>query len=340
MKVSNNIIMNSRTIRTKQTIFAFVLFLFGTVALTSCGDDDGGDGPQKELESKSFAYHFHNGQTVPGAAYLGGHANNLMADLMVEEMDNGGSKITVTLENTIDGEMYMIHAHDAADAATTPNNTPYNEAPNADLFAQMANGNGSSVTVMQETTMSYSEIMENYAGFFVVHDPLQDVNTADITTYLIVGSFARAQDLTEFSSKEFMYDFNTGQLSADFAYDGAHANTLKAKLTVDQLADGTSRVTTWLMNTMDGEMYGTHAHDAADPMTTPNGTPYNESPNTDVYVNMIAGNGGTASAAQVSTMSYDDLTSTYEGFFVVHDPLQAVNTANPKTYVILGQFAK
>ncbi|NBC02007.1 MAG: hypothetical protein GVY15_14260 [Bacteroidetes bacterium] len=51
-------------------------------------------------------------------------------------MEDGNAAITVTLENTRDGECYSVHAHDAADPETTPNNTPYNEKPNADVFAQ------------------------------------------------------------------------------------------------------------------------------------------------------------------------------------------------------------
>jgi len=33
------------------------------------------------------------------------------------------------------------------------------------------------------------------------------------------------------------------------------------------------------------------------------------------------------------------LTSTYEAFFVIHDPLQALTTTDPTTYVVLGVFA-
>jgi hypothetical protein len=83
-----------------------------------------------------------------------------------------------------------------------------------------------------------------------------------------------------------------------------------------------------------------HAHDKADPASTPNGTPYDESPNAGVFATAVAGNGGTASVSGETTMSYTEITSTYEGFFVVHDPLQAVNTADVTTYVVLGDFAR
>ena len=94
------------------------------------------------------------------------------------------------------------------------------------------------------------------------------------------------------------------------------------------------------MNTLDGETYHIHAHDIADPATTPNGTPYIETPNSDVYVSMLEGNGDMAGSAVISTLSYDMILNNYDGFFVVHDPLQAIDTTDPTTYVILGIFAR
>ncbi len=41
-----------------------------------------------------------------------------------------------------------------------------------------------------------------------------------------------------------------------------------------------------------------------------------------------------------STLSYDALTTTYDGFLVVHDPLQDLTTVDPTTYEILGDFAR
>jgi len=78
----------------------------------------------------------------------------------------------------------------------------------------------------------------------------------------------------------------------------------------------------------------------ADAASTPNGTPYNETPNADVWVQMLTGNGGSVSATQLTTMTVTELTETYEGFLVVHDPLQAITTVDPTTYVILGSFAR
>jgi hypothetical protein len=265
--------------------------------------------------------------------------DNLMASMMVEEVSANETMISVTLTNTVDGEMYMIHAHDAADPATTPNGTPYDETPNGNVFTQMANGNGGNVTVSQTVSMSYSSIINDYEGFFVVHDPLQPISTTDISTYLVVGSFARMQAESNLSSMSYNYDFNTGQLDPSFEYSGMHNNDLSAQLKVQELANGSSRVTVALMNSMNGETYMVHAHDQADPMSTPNGTPYDETPNSDVLAFGIEGNGMTAYNSQISSMSYSDLTMNYSGFFVVHDPLQAIDTTDPTTYVVLGVFA-
>lgn len=322
-----------------KSLFALIAFSF-VFGLSSCEKDDDDPMQNPQLESKTFAYEFNNGQVVPSAAYNGAHPGNLMAELMVEEMADGNAMLSVKLMNTVEGEMYPVHAHDAADPASTPNGTPYNESPNANILVQMAEGNGGTVSLSQQTNMSYDELVNSYEGFFVVHDPMQPVNTADISTYVVVGSFAREQSPTNFNSASFMYDFNTGQIAPALAYNGSHPDDLGARLTVQELAGGMSRVSVELMNTIDGEMYPTHAHDKADPASTPNGTPYNETPNVDVLVVAIEGTGNAAYGGQLSSMSYTDLTSSYEAFFVVHDPLQPVNTADPTTYVVLGNFAR
>tara|TARA_B100000508_G_scaffold140085_1_gene139960 strand:+ start:52097 stop:53101 length:1005 start_codon:yes stop_codon:yes gene_type:complete len=295
--------------------------------------------PTPEMQSSTYNYEFNNGQVVASAAYDGMHMDNLTAMMEVEEVSANETMISVTLMNTVDGETYMIHAHDAADPANTPNGTPYDETPNGNVFTQMANGNGGDVTVSQTVSMSYSSIVNDYEGFFVVHDPLQTLSTVDISTYLIVGSFARTQAASNLSSMTYNYDFNTGQIDPSYAYSGSHATDLGATLKVQELADGTSRVSVSLMNSINGETYMVHAHDQADPMTTPNGTPYDETPNADVLAISIDGNGMTAYNNQISTMSYADLTSNYSAFFVVHDPLQAIDTTDPTTYVVLGVFA-
>lgn len=153
------------------------------VTLSSCGDDD--------LESMTFNYDFNTGQVAPDFVYDGTHPNTLSATITVEELEDGGSEVTVTLMNTIDGETYPTHAHDMADASTTPNGTPYNETPNGNLFAGAIEGNGDTASLTMTSTLSYTEITTMYDGFFVVHDPLQPVDTTDPTTYVVLGVFAR-----------------------------------------------------------------------------------------------------------------------------------------------------
>ncbi len=138
----------------------------------------------------------------------------------------------------------------------------------------------------------------------------------------------------------FSYAFNTGQVDTAYAYDGTHASTLAATLTLDEIKKGGTTITFTLSNTMSGQTYNIHAHDAADPATTPNGTPYDETPNAILFSEHIEGTGGSVSVTAETTMSFTELTTTYEGFLVVHDPLQTISTTNPKTYVILGLFAQ
>jgi hypothetical protein len=302
-------------------------------------DQNNGNTVDPVLKVETFNYNFNNGQVVSSAPYSGMHMDNFSAQITVEELSSAEVEITVNLMNTVDGEMYMIHAHDAADPSTTPNGTPYNETPNGNVFVQMLTGNGGEASVSQTVNMSFTEITEDYEGFFVVHDPLQQISTTDISTYLVVGSFARQQAPTDYESSSFTYDFNTGQVDPSYTYSGMHDNTLSGMLKVQELADGKSRVSVALMNTINGETYMVHAHDMADPSTTPNGTPYDETPNGDVLALMIEGNGMTAHMSQISTMTYADLTSNYEAFFVVHDPLQMISTTDPTTYVLLGVFA-
>src|SRR5690606_38575428 len=133
--------------------------------------------PVAPMMSATYNYEFNNGQVVASAAYDGMHMDNFSAQMTVEELSSSQSKITVTLMNTVAGQTYNIHAHDAADPATTPNGTPYNESPNVNVFVQQAMGNGGSVSVSQTVNMSYAAITSTYEGFFVIHDPLQTMST-------------------------------------------------------------------------------------------------------------------------------------------------------------------
>lgn len=323
--------------RTKLVLPLAILSL--GILLGSCKKEEMEPTPAA-MQTATFNYEFNNGQLIASAAYDGTHMDNLSAKVKVDEISSTQSMITVTIMNTVSGATYNVHSHDAADPTTTPNGTPYNETPNANVLVQQVTGNGGTVTVTQTVDMSFSALTTTYEGFLVIHDPLQAMSTVDISTYLVVGTFARTQAASNLSSSSFMYDFNTGQVSSAYAYNGAHPNTLSGMLKVQQLADGNSRVSVMLDETLSGEMYHVHAHDAADPNTTPNGTPYDETPNSALCTFMIMGNGGTAGNSQISTLSYSDITTNYSGFFVVHDPLQAITTVDPTTYVLLGLFAQ
>ncbi len=302
------------------------------------------------LRSAEFMYAFNEGQLLenPDTAYdgdgAGDHPRNLSATLLIEERPNGMANVTITLENTLDGFDYPVHAHDFADANSTPNGTPYNETPNGDVFAGAIAGNGGSASLTNETEISWVELTEEYEAFLVVHDPTQDISTVDLTTYLVLGIFA--QDLEEgeanLRSMSFEYSFNEGQLldNPDTAYEGEHNRDLSATLTLNERIDGTTEVIVMLNNTVDGETYPVHSHDAADPNTTPNGTPYNETPNGDVFAGGVMASGMSGTADNISPMSFNELTRDYEGFLVVHDPLQDISTTDLTTYLILGLTAR
>lgn len=332
-----------RTTRTTSFLLAAMALLF----FTACDDDSTSVGPEPDPMEASFSYAFNEGQAVGdvNTAYRGSHDRNVTADLVIEEMEDGNAAVTVTLNNTLDGETYAVHAHDMADPSTTPNNTPYNETPNADVFAELIDGTGGSAELTHETELPYTEVANEYEGFFVVHDPLQPIDTADLSTYLVLGVFGQSLEAGESSlrSAEYEYAFNEGQLLGDFAYDGSqgdHPRNLTATLSIEERGTGAATVTVTLENTLDGADYAVHAHDVADPDTTPNNTPYNETPNADVYAQLITGTGGSVSQSFESDEAYTDLVEVYEGFFVVHDPTQPVDTTDPSTYLVLGTFAE
>lgn len=316
------------------------------IAVVGCSDDSPVNGGSDELRSQTYSYAFNEGQLLGDAntAYRGDHSRNLMADLEINEMENGNASVTVTLRNTMNGVDYPVHAHDAADPNTTPNNTPYDESPNGDIFAGSISGNGGSASSTNETDISYDELVNSYEGFFVVHDPTQEISTTDLTTYLVLGVFAQSLDAGESSlrSQSFAYAFNEGQLldDSDTAYDGDHPRNLMATLVIEERGNGMADITVTLDNTLDGFEYPVHAHDAADPNSTPNNTPYDETPNGDVFAQSIMGNGNSASATNQTEISYLELVEEYEAFFVVHDPTQEISTTDLTTYLVLGVFGQ
>ena len=336
----------NRTILTYLTIAAAV----AVASLLSACSEDSSVSSTGELQSETYTYAFNEGQAVgdDGAGYRGEHDRNLMARMIIEEREDGNANVTVELMNTLDGETYPVHAHDMADPSTTPNNTPYNETPNGDVFAAGIEGTGGTASFTNETSIEYSELINDYEGFFVVHDPLQELDTADLTTYLVLGVFAQSLDAGDSSlrTESYSYGFNEGQLLDDpaTAYDGDgegdHPRNLSAELIIEERGTGMANVTVVLNNTIEGEDYPVHAHDMADPSTTPNGTPYIETPNGDVFAGVIAGTGETAMLTNETDISYTELVNEYEAFLVVHDPTQPLTTVDLTTYLVLGVFAE
>lgn len=325
-------------------VISMMIALFSLSFLSACGDDPVSQ--IDDLRSENFTYAFNEGQALDNVetAYRGEHQRNLNAAITIEELDNGNASVTVTLNNTISGETYPVHAHDTADPSTTPNGTPYNETPNGNVFAGAIEGNGGTVSATNESTLSYDALVNNYEGFFVVHDPTQDLSTTDLTTYLVLGVFASSLPTGESSlrSESYSYAFNEGQLldNPDTAYGSDHPRNLSATVLVEERGNGNATVTVTLDNTLSDFDYPVHVHDAADPSTTPNGTPYNETPNGDLFAGAITGNGGEASSTNETNLNYVELINDYEGFFVVHDPTQDISTTDLSTYLILGLFAQ
>ena len=183
-------ICTKETINMKNSLKTLIVLpLMAVFVLSSCKKDE--EEPMPQLQSKTFNYAFNTGQVGAGTAYDGSHAKNLTASLKLEEQSNGKTKVTLMLMNTIDGNSYHVHSHDAADPATTPNGTPYNETPNATVLVGLAASSGGTATYSQMSDMSFSALTTQYSGFLVVHDPTQAISTTDLTTYLVVGAFAR-----------------------------------------------------------------------------------------------------------------------------------------------------
>lgn len=294
--------------------------------------DDGIDFIEKKT---TFSYSIHDGEVVASAPYDGEHPTNFSAVIGLIKNENGTTEIIVTLRNTIEDAIYEVRAYDA----TSSSSTPYEGSPNDKIFSATIIGNGESVSHSEIASLTYEELVDEESGFFVVHDPLQELSTTDISTNLVLGPFAKEQ-IGDLMGVVYDYAFNVGQVDTSFAYTGDHSASITAEVQVDELAGGNSRISVRLFGTIDGEMYPTHVHDKADAASTPNGTPYVENPNADVFAAMISGNGGMASYTNISSLSFENLTTIYRGFFVVHDPLQDVSTTDPTSFVLLGDFAR
>lgn len=128
--------------------------------------------------------------------------------------------------------------------------------------------------------------------------------------------------------------------SYDYAFSGAyvgdHPTDLTGKMTLTEMDNGNTMITVELNNTIDGETYPMHAHDK----DADSATGYVETPNGAIFAQGLMGNGGTASVSQEASMSYTELTTNYSGFFVTHDPLQAVSTSDATTFLLVADFAR
>lgn len=157
----------------KNFLTASLMLLVFSIAFTSCEE-------KVELRETTYNYAFN-------ANYGGTHANSLTADVMLNEMEDGTTKITVTLNNAINGEEYPVHVHDAD--ASQPNG--YNPSPNAAILATMITASGTTATTEVTSQKSYLELTNDYDGFFVVHDPLQAVDVTDPATFVVVDAFPK-----------------------------------------------------------------------------------------------------------------------------------------------------
>jgi hypothetical protein len=166
----------------KVTVAALTMFVLSATTFTACKKD-------KEMKTQTLNFPFNTGQVGAGTAYSGSHPNNLTAKIVLTELEGEQCKLTVSLMNSVSGKDYNIHVHDAADPTTTPNGTPYNEAPNASILSTTIAGNGGTATKDYTATNSYNYIVNTYGGgFLVVHDP-DNFSTTNLTTYLVVASF-------------------------------------------------------------------------------------------------------------------------------------------------------
>ena len=301
------------------------------LSFESCGE------LEEEFVSRktTFNYAMHNGEVVSSSHYDGMHPTNFGAIIGLIENENQSTDIIITLNNTVSGLTYKVNAHEASSDAQVPYG-----GVDAEVFSQRIEGNDlESVFMMQTSNLSFDELLGDYDGLLVIKDPLRSDGSEEVSDDLILAPFAKRQDRS-LRRMVFEYAFNAGQVNPAFAYTGDHPSTFAADVQLDELATGNTRISVRLMNTVEGEMYATHVHDMADTLSTPNNTPYLETPNTDIFAQAIEGNGAQVSFTNFSTISFQNLTEVYNGFFVVHDPFQEVSTSDPSTFLVLRAFAR
>lgn len=186
--------------RTLLTSLAFLGIFFG---FSSCQHHETPAPAAAVLRTATYTYAFNRGQLGDGTAYQGDHATNMTAVLTIEELSENRCRVKMLLNHAIEGTTYLVHAHDAAQPETTPNNTPYVESPNEAILSLAITGVGHShgksgqrvvhITAKgeQESRFGFDYLTQVYDGFMVVHDPLQPVSTTNLQSFLVVNKFAR-----------------------------------------------------------------------------------------------------------------------------------------------------
>ena len=136
-------------------------------------------------------------------------------------------------------------------------------------------------------------------------------------------------DDKKMAAKTYSYTFNTGAIGE--SYVGTHPKTMASQVTVTEQANGKSKLTVMLTNTLSGKTYNVHLHEAMAGSTPP----YNQMPK---YIITVTGNGTTAANTVVLSDSFETLTAAFKGFYVVHDPTQTLSTTDFKTFLIVGTY--
>lgn len=183
---------------TNAILFASTLLLF-----SACQHHEAPAPTEAVLRTATYTYAFNRGQLGEGTAYQGAHATNMTAVFTIEELSENRCRVKMLLNHAIEGTTYLIHAHDAANPESTPNNTPYMETPNEAVLSLAITGAGHShgrsgqrvvhITAKgeQESRFGFDYLTQVYDGFIVVHDPLQPVSTNNLRSFLVVNKFAR-----------------------------------------------------------------------------------------------------------------------------------------------------
>jgi hypothetical protein len=319
---------------------SLLLLLFTSIFFFSCKKETPTPDPVPVAPKiLSVNYRFNNGDLHNGYAYQGQHPDNFNAKLRLIEKDD---KVLaeITLYNSIQDRQYVIEAHQIADSTKTPNKTPFIQNPASTIFTKTIIGTGGTVTVFQEIEKTFAQISTDTNYVLIIHDPLQTYSTSLAYRFLVYTSFTVQAAPTTLKSNFFNYSFNTGQVETYFAYSGDHPSNLTGLMHIQELADGNTRISLKLNDTEPNKNYEVRTYDVADSNSTPNNTPYNETSNSNLYNGQVVGNGKSANFNKVSSIGFNELTSNYLGFLVVHDPLVNVNTQDPKTFVIFNSFAR